>query len=132
MRWGLLATVLYTILSGALLWPILRHFGTALPHDAGDPILNTWLLWHSTQHLPNTSAWWNGPMFYPMRDSMALSETLLSILPLSAPVQWATSNPVAAYNAAFLASFLLSRLAMYALTLELTGRRDAALVAGLG
>ena len=101
------------------------------PHDAGDPVLNTWLLWWSTREVPLTAAWWNAPIFHPMRDAMALSEVLIGLLPITAPVQWLTGNPVAAYNAAFLLSFVLSGLAAYALVAELTGQRAAAVLAGL-
>src|SRR5262249_23461587 len=52
-------------------------------------------------------------------------------LPITLVVQWLTHNPLAAYNVAFLLSFPLCGLAAYALALELTGRRDASLLAGL-
>ena len=70
-------------------------------------------------------------MFYPMRDAMALSELLIGLLPITAPIQWVTGNPLLAYNAAFVLSFPLCALAAYGLALDLTGRRDAAFVAGL-
>ena len=41
------------------------------------------------------------------------------------------SNSVIAYNAAFLASFVLAGAGMYLLARTLTGRRDAAAIAGL-
>ena len=70
-------------------------------------------------------------MFYPMRNAMALSELLIGLLPITAPIQWITHNPLLAYNAAFFLSFPLSALAAYALAVELTGRHDAAFLAGL-
>ncbi len=70
-------------------------------------------------------------MFYPMRNSIALSEVLLSILPVSAIVEWLSANPTAAYNTAFALSFPLSGLAMFALVRALTRRNDAAVVSGL-
>ena len=62
---------------------------------------------------------------------LAFSETLLGLVPLSIPVQWATGNPILAYNVVFLLSFSLSALAAYLLVHDLTGRPDAAWVAGL-
>ena len=47
------------------------------------------------------------------------------------PIIWVTGSPVVAYNVAFLLSFSLSGLAAYLLCHQLTGRRDAAWVAGL-
>jgi hypothetical protein len=115
----------------ALTYPLASRIGSTIPHDAGDPILNTWLLWWSTQAWPLTPEWWNAPMFHPMRDAMALSELLIGLLPITAPTQWLTGSPLVAYNVAFLLSFPLCGLATYALAFELTGRRDAAWIAAL-
>jgi hypothetical protein len=125
------AAAAYVAITVALTYPLVRTIGSVFPHDAGDPALNTWLLWWSTQKAPLTQAWWNAPMFHPMRDAMALSELLIGLLPITAPVQWITGNPLAAYNVAFLLSFPLCGAAAYALAFELTSRRDAAFLAGL-
>src|SRR5947207_1934397 len=131
MRRWLLPVGLYAAIAVAFSLPLLPHFGSAVAHDAGDPILVSWILWWSTQKLPLTSDWWNAPMFYPMHGAMALSELLIGLLPISAPVQFLTGNPLAAYNTAFALSFILTALGGYALALELTGRRDAATVSGI-
>lgn len=131
LRQWILPAGLFAAITIALTYPLVRVAGSAFPHDAGDPSLNTWLLWWSTQRMPLTNAWWSAPMFYPMPDAMALSELLIGLLPITAPVQWLTGNPLLAYNTAFLLSFVLCGVAAYALALELTGRRDAALLAGL-
>jgi hypothetical protein len=123
--------LLYCAATIAMMIPLLRHIGSVFPHDLGDPVLNTWLLWWSTKQVPLTTAWWNAPMFFPATDVMALSELLLGLLPITGVVQWLTHNPVAAYNVAFLVSFPLCGLAGYALAWELTGGRDASLLAGL-
>ena len=121
----------YAALTVLITWPLVRQLGSVFPHDAGDPVLNTWILWWSTRRVPLSAAWWNAPMFFPMGGAMALSETLIGLLPVTAPIQAMTGNPLAAYNVAFLLSFPLSGLAAYALAYELTGRRDAAFAAGL-
>jgi len=129
-RW-LGPTLLYLAITFALTYPIVRHIGSVIPHDLGDPILNTWLLWWSSKRVPMTAAWWNAPMFFPASNVMALSELLIGLLPITFVVQWLTHNPVAAYNVAFVLSFPLCGLAAYGLAWELTERRDAALLAGL-
>ena len=131
MRRWLVPAAVYLAITIALTAPLLRHIGSTFPHDSGDPALNTWILWWSTQRMPLTSAWWNAPMFYPMAGAMALSELLIGLLPLTAIVQWITHSPLAAYNVAFALSFPLSGVAAYALAVELTDRRDAAVLAGL-
>jgi hypothetical protein len=122
---------LFAAITIALTFPLIRMAGSMFPGDAGDPSLNTWLLWWSTERVPLTAAWWNAPMFYPTADSMALSELLIGLLPITAPVQWLTGNPLLAYNVVFLSSFVLCGLATYGLAKELTHRRDAAVLAGL-
>jgi hypothetical protein len=129
-RW-LAPTLLYLATTIALTYPLVRHIGSVIPHDLGDPVLNTWLLWWSSKRVPMTSAWWNAPMFFPASNVMALSELLIGLLPITFVVQGLTHNPVAAYNVAFVLSFPLCGLAVYALAWELTERRDAAFLAGL-
>ncbi len=73
---AVVAFALYSLLTVALTYPLVFELSTSLPHDLGDPLLNTWILW------------WN-------------------------------------------ARFPLSALAAHLLGVELTGRHDAALVAGL-
>lgn len=131
MRRRLWPVGLYAAITLAFAYPLLAHLGSAVPHDAGDPVLNTWLLWWNTQRLPLTEAWWNAPMFYPTPEATAFSEVLIGLLPVTAPVQWLTHSPLLAYNIAFLLSFPLCGAAAYALAHELTGRRDASLLAGL-
>jgi hypothetical protein len=114
-----------------LTYPVAVELTSSLPHDPGDPVLETWFLWWSTHVLPLTRAWWNSGFFYPTPDVMTFSENLLGLLPITAPIQFLTGNPVLAYNVAFLVSFPLSALGAYLLCVELTGRRDASLVAGL-
>jgi hypothetical protein len=126
-----LIAALFVAITIAMTFPLIRLAGSTFPGDAGDPSLNTWLLWWSTERVPLTSAWWNAPMFYPMADSMALSELLIGLLPITAPVQWFTGNPLLAYNVVFLSSFVLCGLAAYGLAKELTHRREAAVLAGL-
>jgi hypothetical protein len=122
---------LYSLLTVALTYPLVFELSTSLPHDLGDPLLNTWILWWNARQLPLTEAWWNAPLFYPASGCMAFSEHLLGLTPITSPVQWLGGSPSLAYNIAFLLSFPLSALTAHLLGVELTGRHDAALVAGL-
>jgi hypothetical protein len=127
----LLAVAFYGTLTITLTWPLVVHLGAVLPHDLGDPLLNTWILWWNAHAIPLTERWWNAPMFWPATGSMAFSEQLLGLAPITTPLQWAGASAATAYDVAFLLSFLLSALAAHALAFSLTGRRDAAFVAGL-
>ena len=125
------AFALYSVIAAAITYPLIRVAGSAVSHPSADPLLNTWILWWNTRQLPLTEVWWDAPMFYPSTGAMGLSELLLGVLPITAPVQWLSDNPLLAYNVAVLLSFPLCGIAAYALAFELTGRHDAAWLAGL-
>jgi hypothetical protein len=121
----------YTALTCVYAHPLIGAFSGALAHDLGDPALNAWIIWWNAHAIPLTARWWNAPIFFPATGSFALSETLLGIAPLTTPLQWAGASAVVAYNTAFLLSFPAAALAAHALAHRLTGRHDAALLAGL-
>jgi hypothetical protein len=122
---------LYVGLALAYCWPMLVSFGRALPSDSGDPGLNTWILWWSSQAVPLTAHWWNAPMFFPLQGALAFSETLLGIAPVSLPMLFAGIPPVGVYDIVFLISIPATAIAAHLLARRLTGRDDAALLAGL-
>jgi hypothetical protein len=124
------AFLIFLVCTVVFTYPVARDLTTTLPHDPGDPVLETWFLWWGTHVVPFTQAWWNSGFFHPTPDVMTFSENLLGILPITAAVQWTIGNPLLAYNVAFLCSFLLSALGAYLLCFELTGRRDASFIAG--
>jgi hypothetical protein len=102
-----------------------------LPHDLGDPVLTTWILWWNAHRLPLTADYWNAPMFWPMPGALALTEHLLGISLVATPFQRLGATPVLAYNVVFLLSFPFCALAAHVLAHTLTCRHDAALIAGL-
>jgi hypothetical protein len=110
---------------------LLAEFGSAIPADLGDPLLNTWILWWNAQQVPFTEAYWNAPAFAPMTRALALSETLLGLTWLTTPLQWLGASPVTAYNVMYVAEPVLNGLSAYWLCLVLTSRRDAALIGAL-
>jgi hypothetical protein len=130
LRW-VSRTWLFWLLSGLTLIlhrALLPQFGSAIPNDPGDPLLNTWILWWNAQHLPFTAAYWHAPSFAPAPYALALSETLLGLTWMTTPLQWMGFSPLVAYNTMFVAIPVLNGLSAYWLCLTLTGRRDAALV----
>jgi hypothetical protein len=127
----LLAGAALVALTCAYTWPLAAHLGSTVAHDRGDPLLVTWILWWNTQVVPLTSAWWNAPAFYPSPGVLAFSENLLGLAPITGPVIALTHTPVLGYNAAFLASYVLSGLGAYFLGFVLTRRHDASMVAAV-
>lgn len=126
-----LATGLYIAFTLAYSWPLVLHLRDGIAHDAGDPILNAWILWWTTKAVPLTQAWWNAPIFYPASGTLAFSEHLLGFAPIAAPLIALTDSPLLAYNVTILAAYLFSALGAYFLGYTVTRRHDAAFVAGI-
>ena len=132
VRESLLVAAAFTGAAIFATWPLVLHFGEALPNDLGDPLLNAWILaWDADRFLHGLQGLWNAPIFYPYPNTLAYSEHLLGIAIFTAPVQWLTGNPIAAYNAAFLGSFVLAGSGMFLLASSLTGNRIAGLICGV-
>jgi hypothetical protein len=127
-RWVYFGFAALTLLYAA---PLLADLSGTLPHDAGDPALNAWILLQSLRHAPLTDAWLNPPVLFPATGVMTYSEHLLGLLPFAWPVAAVTGSPVAAYNVIFLLSFFLSAAAACWLVRDLTGSVAGGIVAGL-
>ena len=44
------AALFYTVASVAMTWPLVTRFGSAMPADLGDPLLNAWILTWGAEH----------------------------------------------------------------------------------
>ncbi len=125
-----LAALAYLALTAVYFWPLpIRLHGVA--HDAGDPILNAWILWWTTKAVPLTAHWWNAPIFFPSPGTFAFSEHLLGLAPLAALLIAITHSVLFGYNVTLLAISVFSALGGYFLGYTLTRRHDAAFVSGL-
>ena len=123
----------YLIVALVLVWPVPMYLSTHFMGDPfGDPLLNAWILgWDADRLRHGLHGLWQAPLFYPAPDTLAWSEHLLGIAILTAPIYWLTGNIVATYNVALIGSIVLGGMGLYLLARELTGRRDAAWIAGL-
>jgi hypothetical protein len=131
MKKTALIFLVYCAVTVALTYPLIFQMGSVLPHDAGDPALNTWILWWNTQTIPLSAAWWNAPVFYPAPGVLSFSEHLLGLTIITTPLSWLGAGPQLSYNVVFFLTFPLSALGAYLLGYELTKRHDAAFIAGL-
>jgi hypothetical protein len=100
--------------------------------DAGDSILNTWILaWDAHALADPAVSVWDAPIFYPVKNTFAFSETMFGNLWVTLPVQYLTGNPVLAFNALVFVSFMLSMYCTFLLVGRLTGSFLAGVVAGV-
>jgi len=116
-----LAFAAYGVLTLAAFVRFLPEIGRAYLHDAGDPGLNSWILWWNSSVVPFSAGWWNAPAFFPLTGVTTFTELLVGLWPLASPILWATGNSVLTYNVVFLLAFPLSALSAYLLADELTG-----------
>jgi hypothetical protein len=126
-----LACAAYTCVAVAYTWPLAVRLG-GVPHDLGDPLLTTWFLWWSgSQAVPLSAAWWNAPFFHPAAGVFGLSEHLLGLAPIAAPLIALTGQPLVGHNVAFIATFVLSALGAHFLAYTLTRRHDVSTIAAV-
>ena len=126
-----LAAIGFVALTLALNAALLPHLADALPGNLGDPMLNALILgWVSEAMVSHPWDLWDAPIFHPHPNTLAYSEHLLGVAAFVAPIYWLTGNAVLTYNVAFLAGYAFAGLAMFVLVRRLTGRTDAALIAG--
>ena len=101
----LLATAAYLLLTLAYTWPLPVRLLHGVPHDLGDPLLNAWIMWWSTQAVPLSAHWWNAPIFHPAAGTLAFSEHLLGLAPIAAPLIALSHEPLLGYNVTLLSTF---------------------------
>ena len=122
----------YALLALLLTHPLIFHLNQAVPHDIGDPLLNTWILaWDSHALLTRPLSLFQANIYHPLPNTLAFSEHLISTALLALPLQLLLGEPVVAYNLSLLATFPLTGFGMYLLTRRWTRRRGPAIVAGL-
>jgi hypothetical protein len=113
-------------------WPLALRLDDALPSDLGDPLLAASIIgWGADRARHLFQGLWDAPIFFPYERTLAFSEHLLGIAVPVAPLVWLAGTPLVAYTVAFIGAFVLAGFGMYLLVRELTGRDDAAIVAGL-
>ena len=112
-----------------LLWPQVRQLRSV--SDLGDPLFSVWRLAWVSHQLPRAPlALFDANQFHPERLTLTYSDAMLVPALMTAPLFWMGVHPVVVYNVLLLASFVLSGVAMFLLARALTGRIDAALIAG--
>jgi hypothetical protein len=128
-RFGLLLAG-FSILTVVLLWPQVRQLRSV--SDLGDPLFSIWrLAWVNHQLLRDPAALFDANQFHPERLTLTYSDAMIVPALMAAPLFWIGVHPVVIYNVLLLASFVLSGVAMFLLVRSLTGRSEAAAIAGI-
>src|SRR5215831_16697053 len=94
--------LLFTVLTAVMTYPQIFHMNDGV-HDEGDPLLVTWVLGWVAHQLPRAPAHlFDANIFYPERNTLAYSETLLLPGTVAAPLFWLGIGPILIYNLVFL------------------------------
>src|SRR5262245_43119729 len=80
-----LACTYFTALTLAKTYPLIRHLGTHLPGDLGDPLLEIWILaWNAHALTTDPLNLFNANSSYPLQNTLALSEQMIAVVPIFA------------------------------------------------
>ncbi|MBP2473379.1 hypothetical protein JOF53_002251 [Crossiella equi] len=111
-------------------WPGLAAPGSTIPQDTADPLLQAWqVAWTGHALLTDPGQLWQTNAFFPARDALAFSDSLLGY----APAGLFGSGPEAAlvrYNLLYLFAYALACAGGYALARQLGASWQGAAVAG--
>jgi Dolichyl-phosphate-mannose-protein mannosyltransferase len=122
---------LFVALTAVMTYPQILRMTDGV-HDPADPLMVTWVLAWVAHQLPNAPAHiFDANIFYPERNTLAYSETLLVPGLFAAPLHWLGVAPILIYNLVFLSGFALSGVGVALLVRRLTGNAGAAIVAGI-
>ena len=124
-----LLVVGFSALTIALTWPQIARLDSVA--DLGDPLFSIWrIAWISHQLPRHPLALFDTNQFYPEPLTLTYSDSLVVPALMSAPFFWIGVHPVVVYNLLLLSGFVLSGVTMFLLVRALTGRADAAMIAG--
>jgi hypothetical protein len=97
-----------------------------------DSLFSVWrLAWVAHQIVSDPLRLFDANIFFPERMTLAYSDAMLLPGVVLAPLAWSGLSPVAIYNFAVLASFVLSATAAALLGWKMTGRIEAGIVTGM-
>lgn len=93
-------------------WPLVTHARVAIPTSQGHlgtvPLLNAWIIWWNAESLAHgLTNYWDAPIFFPTKGTLAFSEPQPATL-LLAPLVWSCRASLVAYNLYLLASIVLN------------------------
>ena len=123
--------VLFTLLTAAMTWPqALSLSSRATPHQ--DVYFNMWRLrWFAHALVTPSARVFDGNIFHPEPNTLALSDAMLVEGLVAAPLLWARVPPLLVHNLMLFGAIAVSGVGMFALARYLTGSRAAGLLAGI-
>ena len=117
-------------LAVAMTWPAALHPASTVPEDLADPLLQVWMTaWGGHALRTQPLHVFDANAFWPLKDSLAFSDSLLGYSPLGL-VGSGPSAALVRYNLIYILTFALALTGAYALARQLGTSPLAAAVAG--
>jgi hypothetical protein len=110
---------------------LINYSAFATASYPGDARLIIWTLAWDNHAVLDRLPLFDSNIFYPAPGSLAYNEHLFGVSLFTLPIYALTRNPVLAYNAVWMLSFVLNGLAMHALLRRYTGRELASFAGAL-
>ncbi len=108
------ATGVFAILTAVLTYPLSVRPGSVILGDYPDSHLFLWTFaWLAHAFANQPLHLFDANIFYPLQNTLALSENLVGSGLIAAPIIWVTGNPLLALNAVSLLSVLLCGVGAY-------------------
>lgn len=124
-----LAGLCSLLLAVAMTWPLAKHLQDRIPHDAGDPLLLTYILgWVGHALRENPAGIWDTNSFWPLDDAYLFTDTLMGYAP-AALLATSPASALVVYNVLYIGTFALAFLGAYALLRQLGARVAGSAVA---
>lgn len=122
-------SVFSVLLAVVMTWPTIRHPASTIPQDIYDPLLQTWqVAWNGHALRTNPLHLWDTNAFFPEKNTLAYSDSLLGYAPLGMVGSGAVTALVR-YNVLYVLVFALAFAGMYALCRQLGARWAGAAMA---
>lgn len=130
--WMITVVAAYAGLAVAYTFPLVLVLGSHVPFKpAGDQLYQLSLLeWERLAFFGHPQDFFAGNFYYGAGGALFASDLLLGVLPVYAPLAWATGNPLFAFNLTYVLAYALNALAMYVAARAMLGSAAGAFVAG--
>jgi hypothetical protein len=126
-----LLLALFLVIAIGLTFPNISRLRTYIAGDSGDGLLNLWIIRRVQIGLPHGwHAFWDPPIFFPARGTLAYSDTLLPVALVQWPLRLLLGDALA-LNVIYLGSWVLSSWCTYRLAMRFVRYWGAAVVAAL-
>ncbi len=121
--------ILWLGLTLLLLQPTPHRISSTVAGDLGDSMFLTWTLsWGAHGLATQPLSVFDANIFHPHANTLALSDSMLSLAPVFGVLEWMTGDAITALNLLVIGMFVFALVAGHALGSRLFGREDFAIL----